>query len=85
MTTQQQIKNILAFLSIFFGESKLWHEDIMKFPPDYIIEKFIRYIQSTRHESDWGLHPLLRRNVFEPYCKKHKIPFEQYGEIECPN
>lgn len=81
MTEQQKIKNILAFLAILFGESKIWHEEIMGFSPQYLIEKFNRYILSTLHESDWGLHQSLRRSVFEPYCKKYNIPFEQYIEI----
>lgn len=82
MTEQQQIKNIIAFLAIFFGESKLWHEEIMKFPPDYLIEKFERYIESDRYGADWGLHPSLRRNVFDVYCEKHKIPHKEYEWIE---
>lgn len=81
MTEQQQIKNIIAFLAILFGESKTWHEEIMQFTPEYLIEKFERYIVSTKHESDWGLHKSLRVCVFEPYCKKHNIPFDQYIEI----
>lgn len=82
MTEQQQIKNIIAFLSILFGDSKLWHDEIMKFNPEYLIEKFNRYILSTRNESNWGLHPSLRKSVFESYCIKHKINHNQYTDIE---
>ena len=81
MTEQQQIKNIVAFLSILFGESKLWHEEIMQFPPYYLIEKFNRYIHTTRYGADWGLHPSLRRSVFDVYCHKYKIPYQEYEEI----
>lgn len=81
LTKEQRIKNIIAFLAILFGESKVWHETIMDFHPDYLIEKFNRYVESTRHESDWGLHPSLRRNVFELYCIKHEIPHAHYIEI----
>ncbi len=81
MTDNQQIKNIIAFLSILFGESKTWHDEIMKFQPEYLIEKFDRYIEFTRHASDWGLHPTVRRQVFDKYCELHKIPHEQYQEI----
>ena len=81
MTKEQQIKNIIAFLSIVFGESKVWHDEIMNFHPDYLIEKFNRYVLSANNEYDWGLHPALRRRVFEPYCEKHKIPHIQYEEI----
>jgi hypothetical protein len=82
MTKTQQIKNIIAFLSILFGESKLWYSEIMNFSPDYLIEKFNRYINSTKSESDWGLHPSLRATVFEAYCRKYSIPFIQYQDIE---
>ena len=81
MTKQQQIKNIIAFLSILFGESKIWEDEIMNFSPDYLIEKFNRYINSDRYEADWGIHPLLRRNVFNRYCDKHKIPCNEYEEV----
>ncbi len=82
MTEQTQIKNIIAFLSILFGDSKLWADEIMKFSPEYLIEKFNSYIEFTKNAHDWGLHPTLRRNVFEPYCIKHKIPHEHYKDIE---
>lgn len=83
MPKEEQVKNIIAFLAILFGKSKLWHQEIMHYSPDYLIEKFDRYILSTRDESNWGLHPLLRRSVLEPYCKKHKIPIthDEYLEI----
>lgn len=76
MNETEQIKNIIAFLSILFGNSTLWNEEIMKFSPEYLIEKFNRYIISTRPESDWGLHPSLRRMVFDRYCEKHNISHE---------
>lgn len=82
MTEQKQIKNIIAFLSILFGDSKLWIDEIMQFPPGYLIEKFNRYIDTCRFSADWGLHPSLRKCVYEPYLIKHKIPHEQYTDIE---
>ncbi len=82
MNKTQKVKNIMAFLSIIFGESNIWNETIMNFTPDYLIEKFERYVLSTSPESDWGLHPSLRRNIFEPYCIKHNLPWKQYEEIE---
>ena len=54
----------------------------MHFNPDYLIEKFDRYIRSTVNESDFGLHPSLRRSLFEPYCDKYKIPYSEFEEIE---
>ena len=43
---------------------------IMKFSPDYIIEKFERYVLSTRTECSWGMHPALRSQVFQRYVDK---------------
>ena len=82
MTREQQVRNIVAFLAILFGESDTWHEEIMKFTPDYLIEKFDRYIRTTSSQSDWGLHRTLRHGVFEPYCDKWKIPISDYIEVE---
>jgi len=76
ITKDQQVKNILAFLAILFGESHLWHDEIMGFPPDYLIDKFSRYIESTGHESGWGLHPSLRQLAFNRYLQKWDIPYE---------
>jgi hypothetical protein len=73
MTEHQQIKNIIAFLSILFGESALWEDEIMEFYPDYLIDKFNRYIHSAQNQSDWGLNPSLRRQVFNRYCEKYDI------------
>ena len=81
MTKDDQVKNIIAFLSIIFGETKVWHEYIMNMPPDYLIEKFNRYILSTRDEHSWGLHPSLRICVFNRYCEKWHLPTEQYTYI----
>jgi len=80
MTEQEQVKNIIAFFSILFGEDEFINA-LIKIPPDYLLEKFNRYIKSTRPESDWGLHPSLRRDVFEVYCNKWNIPCEQYEYI----
>jgi hypothetical protein len=73
VTKDQQVKNILAFLAILFGESDLWQDEIMHFRPDYLLEKFSRYIESTGVESPWGLHPTIRRSAFNRYLDKWKI------------
>lgn len=73
MTKDQQIKNIITFLSIIFGEDADFTKQLMEFTPDYLIEKFIRYIKSDIYEADWGLHPSLRRNILNRYCEKYKI------------
>lgn len=82
MNEQTQIKNIMVFLSILFGESKLWEEEIINFHPEYLIEKFNRYVDSTRNEYEWGLYPTLRRTTFEPYCRKYKIPYRNFENLE---
>lgn len=82
MTKEQQVKNIIAFLSILFGENHLWYDEIMKFTPEYLIEKFERYIHTTKYGADWGLHQSLRRNVFERYCDKWKVPYQDYEVVE---
>ncbi len=77
MTKNQQVKNILAFLSILFGDDQEWWSKIMDFRPDYLIEKFDRYIESHRVESPWGLHPSLRRQTFNRYLDKYGIEHDE--------
>jgi len=81
MTKNEQIANIIAFLSIMFGENNEGvFTEILKFNPDYIIEKFNRYIESTRVEFPWGLHPSLRSTCFQKYMNKWKIELsDDYG------
>ena len=78
MTREEKVKNILAFLSILFGEEYDLSTAIMKMNPDYLIEKFERYCLSDRPESDWGLHPSLRRVFFNKYCDKYDIEITGY-------
>ncbi len=80
MTDEEKIKNIFAFLSILFGDDKDCFKKIMDFSPAYLIEKFEAYILSTRSESDWGLHPSLRRRVFNTYCKKYELPITDWSD-----
>ena len=73
MTKHEKVANIVAFLSILFGEDgDEWHK-IMEFNPDYIIEKFERYILSSRTEYAWGLHPSLRDYRFQRYVDKWEL------------
>lgn len=69
MTKNEQVGNIIAFLIILFGESEELNK-IMEFSPDYIIEKFERYILSTSIQYPWGMHPCLRSHVFQRYVDK---------------
>ena len=77
MTREEQIKNILAFLSILFGEEEIWWHTIMNFEPDYLIEKFERYIESERVESPWGLSPSLRARTFNRYLDNYGLSHDE--------
>jgi hypothetical protein len=69
----EQIANVVAFLSLLFGEdSEAWNT-IMEFNPNYIIEKFERYILSARTQYPWGLHPSLRSMRFQRYVDKWEL------------
>lgn len=74
MDENEKVKNIFTFLCILFGEDERCFEKIMDFSPKYLIEKFERYILSPIPESNWGMHPSLRTNVFDVYCKKYNLP-----------
>jgi|GEM_PF-6460632 hypothetical protein len=73
MTDADKVKNILAFLIILLGESyfAVW-EIIMDFSPDYLLEKYERYILSDKPEYEWGLHHLMKDRLFNKYCDKWK-------------
>lgn len=72
MTKHEKVANIMAFLSILFDEQECL-ESIMKFTPEYIIEKFERYVESSRIEYPWGMHPSLRNCVFKRYVDKWEL------------
>lgn len=81
MSREEKVKNIFCFLAIVFGEDLNLSEKIMKMTPEYLIEKFERYILSPIPESDWGLHPTLRSGVFDIYCKKYKLKITSYSDF----
>src|SRR5574338_130073 len=54
-----KLKNILAFLTILFGEKAA--DLLLEMSPEYIFEKWDRYTQSSRDDEwKWGLHPNLK-------------------------
>lgn len=66
--------NIVCFLAILFGEcTQVVIDTLMGFHPDYLVEKFDRFIESEGIEYMWGMHASLRREVFEPYVNKWKL------------
>jgi hypothetical protein len=65
--TLNQFNNILAFLAIIVP-----NEQILTCSPDYIIEKFERYIGDVKmiHDSGnhkVGMHPNLRKQIIDAY------------------
>lgn len=70
MTPHEKVANIFAFLSILFGEHYELMNKLLDFSPDYIIEKYERYIESSNIEYPWGMHPVLRMSVFNVYIDK---------------
>jgi len=72
MIKHEKVANIIVFLSLLFGEEcEFIH--ILYFHPDYLIEKFERYIESTKIEYPCGMHPSLRNNVFQKYVDKWEL------------
>lgn len=74
MTKHEKVANIIAFFAIMFGEEHphAW-QALMGFHPDYIIEKFERYVESMRVEYPWGMHPSLRSHRFNAYTDKWRL------------
>lgn len=81
MTKHEKVANIVAFFAIMFGEDNaIWNEiwnQIMKIDPNYIIEKFQRYVLSERVEYPWGMHPSLRKQRFDAYTKKWGLELKE--------
>lgn len=73
LTKHEKVANIVAFLSIIFGEDEEAFKKIMEFHPDYIIEKFERYVLDNRIANNWGLNPVLRKNIFQIYVDKWEL------------
>ena len=72
MTNHEKVANIVTFLLILFGEDEEL-KTIMKFSPKYLIEKFERYIENSRIEYPWGMHPVLRNGPFQEYVDKWEL------------
>lgn len=73
MTNHEKVANIVAFFAIMFGEdSEAWNA-VMPLNPNYIIEKFERYVISMGVQYPWGMHPSLRNHLFNRYVDKWKL------------
>jgi len=67
-----KLKNILAFLSILFGEDIGLNRVLMEMNPHYLIEKWEKYVESIHIEHPWGVHTSLRHTYFDRYFNKWK-------------
>lgn len=66
----KKLKNIFAFLSILFGDDPTMIQKLMEKSPDYLIEKWERYVESDSDEYLFGLHPALKTKYFDRYLGK---------------
>lgn len=80
MTKNEKMANIFAFLAILFAEDEEGIKAIMNFHPNYIIEKFERYVMSAQVEYPWGMHPSLKRQVFHRYMDKWKVELKENSD-----
>lgn len=79
----KQFINLLNFITLM-SSSKY----VLELSPDYIIEKYQRYINTnTDTISDeinkGGIHPIIKRDVIEPYIEKwldHLIDSESFWD-----
>ena len=77
MKKEDKVKNILTFLFILFHEDRVLIDRLMDLSPDYIIEKYERYIESESLEYPWGIHPNLRRELFNAYLRKWDLGVDE--------
>ena len=82
MTKHEKVANIVAFFAIMFGEDSAAWNAVMELNPNYIIEKFERYVLSMRVEFPWGMHPSLKNYRFHRYVNKWELELreEDYGK-----
>lgn len=81
MTKNEQVANIISFLTIIFGEDIIMWNRIMQFSPDYLLEKFQRYVESKRIEYPWGLHPVMRSQCFQRYADMWHLELTEDTEL----
>lgn len=77
MSNNERVANIICFLSLIFGENEHLHNLLLEMHPDYLIEKFECYIKSSCNEYGWGLHPVLRKQVFHRYIDKWELELNE--------
>ena len=78
-----QFNNILAFISLFVEDDR-----IMLYDPDYIIEKYERYIggdiQKINNDKSYlkGMHPVLKEKIFDKYHEKWQTTLDRRNKIK---
>lgn len=77
MTKHEKVANIIAFFAIMFGEESEAWAAVMKLNPNYIIEKFERYVLSNRVQYPWGMHSSLRSNRFHRYVDQWELELKE--------
>lgn len=77
MTKHEKVANIIAFFAIMFGEDSPAWNAVMELNPNYIIEKFERYVLTQNAQYPWGMHPSLRRRVFHRYVDKWELDLQE--------
>lgn len=74
--TKEQFINLLRFIAIFG-----YKEEILKESPDYILEKFSRFIGTPSDINDWnnpgGIHVILEGMIVDKYMSKWKPIFKE--------
>ena len=73
MSDIDKLKNIVSFLCILFGENHDVIETIFGMSPEYIMEKYERYVKSDTREWPWGMHPSLKKSVFNAWLQKFNV------------
>jgi len=74
MSDVDKLKNILSFLCILFSEKHDIMQTIFDLSPEYIMEKYERYVKSDTREWPWGTHPSIKKSVFNRWLEKYNVP-----------
>lgn len=78
MTKHEKVANIISFLAILFADdSGEEFKRIMTYDPDYIIEKFERYVLSTEIQYPRGMHTNLKEYAWQLYVDKWELQLKE--------
>ncbi len=71
MKKSDKVKNIIAFLAVMFNEDLEFVKWLSTKHPEYILEKFMRYVEYEDIAWEWGLHPALKIRLFDEWVRKN--------------